>query len=114
MRRYKLQNGCVMLECKPLNWRVEKTYYEDAISPGDPNPEFYIINVDNMNDMYQCTLIPETMILSFCSTAYSSNTVIRFKVNNIEEASRMVERFAIGMGMMDSLEGTIYKGNKIK
>lgn len=111
MKRYKLNNGCVMLECKPLNWRIEKTYYDDYKGH---NPEFYIINVGGMSDMYQCTLIPETMILSITKTAYSSNTVIRFKVDSIEEASRVVERFAIGMGMMDDLENTIYKGNKIK
>jgi hypothetical protein len=93
-----------MLQCYPLNWEICKTY---AIECG-PNPEFYIINVGSIDDMWQATLIPETMILSFCSVHYSNNEVYRFKVDSFAQASELVLKFAEGMGRIDDLVGTIY------
>lgn len=105
--RFTTTNGVLMLRCHPLNWRIEKTY---AIAR-DPNPEFFVINIGSLDEMWQATLIPETMILSFCSVAYSADEVYRFQVDFIEEASEMVLKFAKGMGRLDDLKGTIYWPN---
>lgn len=94
-----------MLKCYPLNWRVEKKYYDGT---REMNPDFYVINIGGLADMWQAGLDPDTMIVSFCSMHYSTNEVYRFKVETIEEASEMVLKFAKGMGILESLEGTIY------
>lgn len=93
-----------MLKCSPLNWEICKTYAIER----DPNPEFYIINVGSLSDMWQCSLIPETMICSFTSVHYSNHEVYRFKVESIEEASELVLKFAKGMNQVENLMPTIY------
>lgn len=105
MTTYTTSNGCNMLECYPLNWRIEKTYAIEC----ENNPDFYVIDIGSLADMWQATLIPETMILSFCSLHYSKDEVYRFKVRSIEQASELVLSFAEGMNQLESLEGTIYK-----
>jgi hypothetical protein len=104
--RYKSVNNLEMLKCDPLNWRVEKTYA--TVNPGEENPEFYIISVGSISQMWNAILIPETMILSFYEMSYSGNGVYRFRVENIEEASELVLKFAKGMNQYENLEGTIY------
>lgn len=98
------RNGIKMLKCKPLNWEVIKTYAIDC----DPNPENYVINIGSMSDMWQALLMLDTMVLSFCSLHYSKDEVYRFTVKSVEEASELVLKFAKGMGIEDSLDGTIY------
>jgi hypothetical protein len=102
--KYKSTNGINMLKCFPLSWEICKTYAIEC----QPNPEFYIIVVGSIDDMWQATLIPETMILSFCSVHYSANEVYRFKVESVEEASELVLKFAKGMNRIDDLINTIY------
>lgn len=104
MKTFKLKNGVEIYQCLPLNWRVEKTYAIDIPN----NPKFLIINVGSIADMWQATLIPETMILSFCSVHYSNNEIYRFKVDSIEEASKWVLKFAEGMNCLEDLKETIY------
>ncbi len=97
-------NGIKMLRCYPLNWRIGKTYVIDT----DPNPIFYVIDIGSISDMWQATLIPETMIVSFTSLHYSLDEVYRFKVDSIEEGSNLVLKFAMGMNQLEHLKGTIY------
>lgn len=110
MKIFITPNNILMLECKPLNWRIEKKYAIEC----DPNPIFYVIDVGTLSDLWQCTLIPETMILSFCSYHYSKEEIYRFKVESIEEASEWVLKFAEGMGFVndiniyEELKETIY------
>jgi hypothetical protein len=93
-----------MYKCLPLNWRIEKTYAIDC----DPNPEFLLIHVGSLSDMWQCTLFPEAMLLTICSCHYSDYERYRFKVESIEEASELVLKFAKGMDQIDNLNETIY------
>lgn len=106
MNRFKTKNGINMISCLPLNWQVEKTYVSTV--PDELNPEFYLINVGSIDEMWQCALIPKTMILSFCSAHYSKSEVYRFKVSSLEEASELVLKFAEGMNRLDDLKDTIY------
>jgi hypothetical protein len=95
-----------MIECKPLNWQVQKKY---ARTVGhEVNPEFYTIHVGSLSDMWQASLLPESMILSFTSMHYSNDEVYRFKVESIKEASEMVLKFAKGMDQLENLKNTIY------
>jgi hypothetical protein len=104
--KYKSTNGIDMLKCFPLNWEICKTY--TIVNTGELNPEFYVIRVGWLDDMWQASLIPETMVLSFCSLHYSANEVYRFKVETMEEASELVLKFAKGMNRIDDLINTIY------
>jgi hypothetical protein len=103
--KYTTKNGILMLKCYPLNWRVEKKYYDGTM---EINPDFYVIAIGGLSDMWQAGLDPDTMVLSFASIHYSSNEVYRFKVDSIEEASEMALKFAKGMRILESLDGTIY------
>lgn len=103
-KRYKLGNGLQMVECHPLNWRVEKKYAIEC----KPNPEFYVIDVGGISDMWQALFDPEKMKVSFSSMAYSADEVYRFSVESLEEASEMVLKFAKGMDQIDNLRGTVY------
>lgn len=106
MKRFRTKNGIDMIRCLPLNWQILKKYR--IHNPEEENPEFYIINVGSLDEMWQCTLIPETMILSFCSLHYSKDEVYRFKVETLEEASEMVLKFAKGMNRLNDIKDTIY------
>ena len=104
--KYTTKNNLEMLKCYPLNWRVEKKY---AIThPGEVNPEFYVINIGSLSDMWQVAYIPETMIVSFHSMHYSNHEVYKFKVDNIEQASLLAMMFAEGMNQVDNLRDTIH------
>lgn len=102
---YYINNGIRILRCYPLNWEIHERY---AVKT-KPNPEFfYTISVGSIGDIWQASLIPETMILSFTSLHYSKSEVYRFKVDTFEEASEMVLKFAKGMQQIENLEHTIY------
>jgi hypothetical protein len=103
---FKSKNGINMIRCYPLNWQVGKKYA--AVMDGELNPIFYFINIGSIDDMWQATLIPESMILSFCSLHYSHHEVYKFKVDSLEEASEMVLKFSKGMNRLDDIKETIY------
>ena len=108
---YKSSNGLTMLKCSPLNWRIERIHKIDVASRKlviDPDVQIYIIDVGSLSDMWQASLNSQTMILSFTSMHYSSDEVYRFKVDNIEEGSSLVLKFAEGMDQVKNLKDTIY------
>lgn len=102
--RFLTKNNILMLKTQILNWRICKRYATKSI----PNPEFYVINIGDIGDMWQATLIPETMILSFSSLHYSNDSVYRFEVNSIDDASNIVLKFIKGMNQLNNIIDTIY------
>lgn len=95
-------NGLTMVRCKPLNFRRDSVYAGST----DP-PYFYHIYVGGIADGHQCTYDDGKKILSIAYTMYSSDDpVIKFKVFSIEEASKLVLKFANGMGV--NLSNTIF------
>ena len=106
MEQYTTTNSILMLKCFPLNWEVVKTYKK--VFDDEKNPEIYVINIGSLSDMWQVSLRPDTMIVSFTSLHYSNHEVYRFKVDEIEDASKLALNFAIGMDQLDNLKNTIY------
>lgn len=99
-----------IFRCSPLNWEIEKKYV--SLKEREDNPEIYVIHIGSLDDMWSVVFNPKTMIYSFTSVHYSKDEVYKFKVDSIEEASQLAEKFAIGMGRLDDIEGTIYtEGN---
>lgn len=45
--KYTTKNGIQMLKCYPLNWRIEKKYYDGTM---EINPDFYVI--ENLRSLH--------------------------------------------------------------
>jgi len=89
-----------MYACKPLNFQRVSIYH------GQEKPYGYMISVGSLAQMYVCTYDPDEGSLSITDMAYSSDWVIKFKVDSIEEASQLVKKFADGMEV--DMSETIY------
>ena len=104
MERYKSTNGLDMLRCQPLNWRIQRTYRDGT------GPEFFSISVGSLSEMFVCVYIPEEKTLSFSNMSYSSDCSVKFRVENFQDASKMVLSFA--EGMCRDIKETIFWNDK--
>lgn len=100
MEEIVADNGIRLLKCKPLNWKIQHTYADGT------GPIYYSIHVGDMAEMWSCIYNPDDKILSIAKMAYSSDDVLRFKVNEIERASEMVK--SLGDGIGHDFSNTIY------
>jgi len=105
MERFKTSNGIEMLRCNLLNWAISNKYVEGYKGV---NPEVYYINIGSIDEMWSCMVYLDTNILSIANVSYSSEEVFRFKIDDLEQATDIVYRFAEGMNKLDSLKDTIY------
>lgn len=78
--RYVSSNGIQMLRCKPLNWRIEKTYADGT------GPEIYCITLGGMSDMSFCTFDINESLLKIDG--------VDFKCDSFTKASEQVHQFA--------------------
>tara|TARA_R110000772_G_scaffold35637_4_gene85809 strand:+ start:23731 stop:24048 length:318 start_codon:yes stop_codon:yes gene_type:complete len=92
-------NGVNMIESIPLNWEVRK---ENSDGSGD---EYFSIFIGGMGEGHIC--IFKKGILTISNMMYSSDDPpLRFKIENLREASKIIYSFS--QGMNDDLVGTIY------
>ena len=102
-KTYKTPNNLIMVKGGVLDW-CRKSKYRDSTT----EPYFYTIYVGSMSGGHICNYEDDTKILSIAYSLYSSDDPsLKFKVESIEEASKIVESFANGMNI--DLNETIYK-----
>lgn len=101
---YIESNGVVMIESFPLNWERSGVYTDNI------PPYFYSIYVGQMSGGYMCIYKEEENELSINCT--SGEDPIVFKVDSIEDAGEIVNKFAKGMKV--DLEDTIHEVKNYK
>ena len=99
-RIYTEENGVVMVESVPLNWERSGVYTNTT------EPFFYSIYVGGFSGGHMCIYKEEEKEVSI-SYSYGDDPSIVFKVDSIEEAGELVEKFAKGMKV--NFEETIYE-----
>ena len=98
-KEFLSSNDLRMMPTSKLNWRIESTYRDNT------GPDYYLISVGTIGDMHICLF--EKGILSITHLSYSSDFVLKFKVDDLEAANVIVLAFAEGMN--HSFKDTIYE-----